>query len=141
MVLRTGFNLEEWPAPTGQGGLAASETREEIGHVSYILGECSGKQMVIFPWREALHDNNSRRQILLLLLCLVWSWTQQGQSEMLTHTPTLGTHRDRPLAGLQQERAAKFKALTNTKMGLRSKRRMNFVFWGSSGCPGDRLLN
>lgn len=33
------------------------------------------------------------------------------------------------------------KGLTNTKMGLRPKRRMNFVFWGCSGCPGVKLLN
>lgn len=70
--------------------------------------------------REGGTTHNSRQQILLLL-CLVWSWSQQGQSEMFTQAPTLGTHRERPLAGLQQERVAKFKALTSTKMGLRPK--------------------
>lgn len=57
--------------PGDGGGLAASETQEEIGHVSYILGECSGKQIVIFPGRGALPDNSWWQ--ILLLLCLVWS--------------------------------------------------------------------
>lgn len=98
------------------------------------------QEMDYYLSREGGTTRNSRQQILLLL-CLVWSWSQQGQSEMFTQAPTLGTHRKRPLAGLQQERVAKFKALTSTKMGLRPKRRMNFLLWGSSGYPGVRLLN
>lgn len=59
--------------PQGTGGLAASETQEEIGHVSCILGECSGKQIVIFIGRGALPDTSWWQ--IRLLLCLVWSWS------------------------------------------------------------------
>lgn len=103
-------------------------------------GDPLGNGLLFFEGgREAPHGNSWEQTVLLL--CLLWSWSQQRHSEMVTQAPTLGTQGDRALAGLQQEWVAKFKALTNTKMGLRPKRRMTFVFWGSSGCPGVRPLS
>lgn len=111
LTLRSGQSPED-------RGLAVSETQEEIGHISYVLGVCSRKQIVMFPGKEALHDNS--RQQILLLRSLVWSWSQQGQSEMFTQAPTLGTYRDRPLwLGFSK------KSLLNSRLWLTPK-----LVWG-----------
>lgn len=123
--------------PGDGGGWLLLKLRRKLVMSPTSWGSALGNRLLFFQGEGhylITHDDR-------FCCCCVLCGASPSKSEMFIQAPTLGTHRDRPLAGLQQQRVAKFKALANTKMGLRPKRRMNFVLWGSSGCWGVRLLN
>lgn len=135
LVLRTGIN----PFPGGEGAWLLLKVRRKLVMSPMSWGSALGKGLLFFQGGRHYMMTHDDRFCCCCALC--GAGPSKGSQRCLPkHLGTLGTHRDRSLAGLQQERVATFKASTNTKMGLRPKRRMNFVFWGSSACLEVRLL-